>query len=164
MIIRRRVVLGLWFVGSLLLDTAVLPWWNLFNLVPFVLLALVLTVVRLFSLQEALVMGAIGGLAEDMICHSSLGLSSALCLLCAAAYYALEKGNGLKPLVSFVCVVGLAFLSEAFRAGAAWLIGMRFAFGYAMIYGAFPRALLTGAWAMALQGLLRPLLKGQVDR
>ena len=42
MAIKRYAVLVFFFVAALFLDTAVLPKWNLFDMVPFVMLALML--------------------------------------------------------------------------------------------------------------------------
>ena len=57
----------------------------------------------------------------------------------------------------------LAFALEIVRALASWVIGMRFGFVNAVLYGALPRALLTGLWALIGMALLKPLLKRQVD-
>ncbi len=57
----------------------------------------------------------------------------------------------------------LAFALEIVRALASWVIGMRFSFANAVLYGALPRALLTGLWALFGMTIFKPLLKRQVD-
>lgn len=161
---RKRITLGIWFVVSLFLDTAVLPRWNAFGLVPFVMLALSLSVTAMFSLQSGLVIGALGGLMEDLLCESMVGLTPALCLLAAAALHRVLMENQPKPLLLFLLFTALAFLVELLLGSLSWLIGMRFAFGATMVYGALPRAILTGLWTMAFMWLFRRVRKGQVDR
>ena len=163
MALKKHGALILSFVIALFLDTAVLPRWNLFSLVPFVMLALTLGTEQVFSLQTAILIGAFGGLFEDLLCENMIGLTPALCLLAAVAYEKLPKDSDTKPLIlGFYCLV-LALAVEILRALAAWVIGMRFSFLNAVLYGALPRAMLTGLWALAYMQLFKPLLKRQVD-
>ena len=141
MTIKRYAALIFSFVVALFLDTAVLPKWNLFDLVPFVMLALMLASQQVFSLQTAILIGAFGGLFEDLLCENMIGLTPALCLYCLL----------------------LALAVEVLRALAARIIGMRFSFLDAVLYGALPRALLTGLWALLFMAVFKPLLKRQVD-
>ncbi len=163
MALKKHFVLILSFVIALFLDTAVLPKWNLFGLVPFVMLAMMLAAEQVFSIQTAIVIGALGGLMEDLLCENMIGLTSALCLLAAVAYEKLPKDNDTKPLILWLYCSALAFAVEFMRALAAWIIGMRFSLWNGMLYGALPRGLLTGLWAMLGMALYRPLLKRQVD-
>ena len=163
MAIRRYFVLILSFVVALFLDTAVLPKWNLFGMVPFVMLSLMLGVEQVFSLQTAILIGALGGLFEDLLCENMIGLTPALCLLAAVAYAKLPRGSDTKPILLYLYCLLLALGVETLRALVAWVIGMRFAFLSATLYGALPRAMLTGLWALAFMVLYKPLLKRQVD-
>ena len=163
MALKRYAVLILSFVVALLLDTAILPKWNLFRMVPFVMLALMLATEQVFSLQAAIVIGALGGLFEDLLCENMIGLTPALCLLAAVAYAKLPKNSDTKPAILGLYCMLLAFALEIVRALASWVIGMRFGFVNAVLYGALPRALLTGLWALIGMALLKPLLKRQVD-
>ena len=163
MALKRYAVLILSFVVALLLDTAILPKWNLFRMVPFVMLALMLATEQVFSLQAAIVIGALGGLFEDLLCENMIGLTPALCLLAAVAYDKLPKNSDTKPAILGLYCMLLAFALEIVRALASWVIGMRFGFVNAVLYGALPRALLTGLWALIGMALLKPLLKRQVD-
>ena len=160
---KRRVYLLVCFVLCLFLDTAVFPAWNLFSLIPYTMLALTLAVCRVFDLQEAMIVAGAGGLLEDLLCQSFLGFSSALYLLAAAALYAVQRKNVLKPLAGFFIFTGLAFLTELLRALCSLALGGRFSLLPSLAYGAFPRALLTALWALLLARFFRPLLKGQVD-
>ena len=92
-----------------------------------------------------------------------IGLTPALCLLAAVAFEKLPKDSDTKPIILGLYVMALAFLLETMRASVAWIIGMRFDFLNAAIYGALPRALLTSLWALAFISVLKPLLKRQVD-
>ena len=163
MTIKRYAALIFSFVVALFLDTAVLPKWNLFDLVPFVMLALMLASQQVFSLQTAILIGAFGGLFEDLLCENMIGLTPALCLLAAVAYDKLPKNSDTKPAILGLYCMLLAFALEIVRALASWVIGMRFGFVNAVLYGALPRALLTGLWALIGMALLKPLLKRQVD-
>ena len=163
MALKRYAVLILSFVVALLLDTAILPKWNLFRMVPFVMLALMLATEQVFSLQAAIVIGALGGLFEDLLCENMIGLTPALCLLAAVAYDKLPKNSDTKPAILGLYCMLLAFALEIVRALASWVIGMRFGFVNAVLYGALPRALLTGLWALIGMALRKPLLKRQVD-
>lgn len=163
MALKRYAVLILSFVAALLLDTAILPKWNFFHMVPFVMLALMLSTEQVFSLQAAIVIGALGGLFEDLLCENMIGLTPALCLLAAVAYEKLPKNSDTKPAVLGLYCMLLAFALEIARALASWVIGMRFGFANAVLYGALPRALLTGLWALLGMTIFKPLLKRQVD-
>ncbi len=163
MALKKHAALILSFVAALFLDTAVLPKWNLFSMVPFVMLACMLAAEQVFSIQTAILIGALGGLMEDLLCENMIGLTSALCLLAAVAYEKLPKDGDTKPIILGLYCGALAFMVELLRALAAWVIGMRFAFWTEMLYGALPRALLTGLWALAGMALFKPLLKRQVD-
>ena len=163
MALKRYAVLILSFVAALLLDTAILPKWNFFHMVPFVMLALMLATEQVFSLQAAIVIGALGGLFEDLLCENMIGLTPALCLLEAVAYEKLPKNSDTKPAVLGLYCMLLAFALEIVRALASWVIGMRFGFANAVLYGALPRALLTGLWALLGMTIFKPLLKRQVD-
>ena len=163
MALKRYAVLILSFGVALFLDTAILPKWNLFHMVPFVMLALMLAAEQVFSLQTALLVGALGGLFEDLLCENMIGLTPALCLLAAAVYEKLPKDSDTKPLILGLYCLLLSFAVEGMRALVAWVIGMRFDFGNALLYGALPRALLTGLWALLFMALFKPLMKRQVD-
>ncbi len=163
MALKRQAVLFLSFDTALLLDTAILPKWNLFHMVPFVMLALMLAAEQVFSLQAAIIIGTLGGLFEDLLCENMIGLTPALCLLAAVAYDKLPKNSDTKPAILGLYCMLLAFALEIVRALASWVIGMRFGFVNAVLYGALPRALLTGLWALIGMALLKPLLKRQVD-
>jgi uncharacterized membrane protein YeiH len=151
------------FLLALILDTAILPKWNLFHMIPFVMLALMLAAEQVFSIQTAILIGAFGGLFEDMICENMIGLTPALMLLVAVAYEKLPKNSDTKAMVLLLYCVSLAFVLELMRALTAWIIGMRFGFVNAMVYGALPRSLLTGLWALGIMALFKPVLKRQVD-
>ena len=163
MTFKRYAVLILSFVVALFLDTAVLPRWNLFSLVPFVMLSLMLAAEQTFSLQSAILIGAFGGLFEDLLCESMIGLTPALCLLMAVAYEKLPRDSETKPAILGLYCCLLAFCLEFLRALAAYVIGMRFGFVSALLYGAMPRAILTGLWALMFMSIFKPLLKRQVD-
>ena len=163
MALKKHAALVFSFVAALFLDTAVLPKWNLFNMVPFVMLACMLAAEQVFSIQTAILIGALGGLMEDLLCENMIGLTSALCLLAAVVYEKLPKDSDTKPIILGLYCAVLAFAVDFLRALAAWVIGMRFAFWMEMLYGALPRALLTGLWALAGMALYKPLLKRQVD-
>lgn len=163
MALKKHLALILSCVVALFLDTAVLPKWNLFGIVPFVMLALMLAAEQVFSLQTAIVIGALGGLMEDLLCENMIGLTPALCLIAAVIYEKLPKDSDTKPLILGLYCSILAFAVEFLRALAAWVIGMRFSLWNEMLYGALPRALLTGLWAMFGIALFKPLLKRQVD-
>ena len=163
MALKKHAALVFSFVAALFLDTAVLPKWNLFNMVPFVMLACMLAAEQVFSIQTAILIGALGGLMEDLLCENMIGLTSALCLLAAVVYEKLPKDSDTKPIILGLYCAVLAFAVEFLRALAAWVIGMRFAYWMEMLYGALPRALLTGLWALAGMALYKPLLKRQVD-
>jgi uncharacterized membrane protein YeiH len=151
------------FLLALILDTAILPKWNLFHMIPFVMLALMLAAEQVFSIQTAILIGAFGGLFEDMICENMIGLTPALMLFVAVAYEKLPKNSDTKAMVLLLYCVSLAFVLELMRALTAWIIGMRFGFVNAMVYGALPRSLLTGLWALGIMALFKPVLKRQVD-
>ena len=163
MALKKHVVLVLSFVIALFLDTAVLPRWNVFRLIPFVMLALMLAAEQVFSVQTAIVIGAFGGLFEDLLCENMIGLTPALCLLAAVAYEKLPKDSDTKPMILGLYCIALALALEFLRAVAAWVIGMRFDLWGQMLYGALPRALLTGLWALLGMALFKPLLRRQVD-
>lgn len=163
MALKKHAALVFSFVAALFLDTAVLPKWNLFSMVPFVMLACMLAAEQVFSIQTAILIGALGGLMEDLLCENMIGLTSALCLLAAVVYEKLPKDSDTKPIILGLYCAVLAFAVEFLRALAAWVIGMRFAFWMEMLYGALPRALLTGLWALVGMALYKPLLKRQVD-
>ena len=163
MALKKHAALILFFLIALFLDTAILPKWNLFHMVPFVMLALMLGAEQVFSLQIAILIGSFGGLFEDLLCENMIGLTPALCLLAAVAYAKLPKTSDTKwPILGLYCVI-LALVLEILRALGAWVIGMRFGFVNEMLYGALPRALLTGLWALLFMAIFKPLLKRQVD-
>ncbi len=163
MALKKYAALIVTFSIALFLDTAVLPKWNLFKMVPFVMLALMLASEQTFSLQTAIVIGALGGLFEDLLCENMIGLTSALCLFAAVAYEKLPKDSDTKPWILGLYFLALAFGVELFRALVSWIIGMRFDFFGAILYGMLPRALLTGLWGLLFMSLFKPLLKRQVD-
>ena len=163
MMIKKYALLTICFVIALFLDTAVLPRWNLFKLVPFAMLALALASAQVFSIQTAMLIGAFGGLFEDLLCENMIGLTPALCLLAVVLFERLPRDSDTKPFILGLYVVMLALAVDFLRAIVARIIGMRFDFVNAMIYSAFPRALLTGLWALACMALFKPLLKRQVD-
>lgn len=160
---KKYAMLSSAFLLALILDTAILPKWNLFHMIPFVMLALMLAAEQVFSIQTAILIGAFGGLFEDMICENMIGLTPALMLLVAVAYEKLPKNSDTKAMVLLLYCVSLAFVLELMRALTAWIIGMRFGFVNAMVYGALPRSLLTGLWALGIMELFKPVLKRQVD-
>lgn len=163
MAFRKYSILVLSFVVALFLDTAVLPKWNLFHMVPFLILALTLAAEQVFSLQTAIVIGALGGLFEDLLCENMIGLTPALLLLAAAVYVKLPKDSDTKPAVLGLYFALLAFGVELMRALVSRVIGMRFDLLNALLYGMLPRALLTGLWGLFWMALFKPLLKRQVD-
>ena len=163
MALKKYAVLIVSFVIALFLDTAVLPKWNLFSMVPFVMLALMFATEQVFSLQYAILIGAFGGLFEDLLCENMIGLTPALCLLAAAAYAKLPKDSDTKPVILGLYCMVLAFGVEFMRAIVSRIIGMRFSFVNAILHGMLPRALLTGIWALAGIFLFKPMLKRQVD-
>ena len=163
MALKKQGSLILSFLVALFLDTAVLPRWNMFHLVPFAMMALMLGAQQVFSLQTAILIGAFGGLFEDLLCENMIGLTPALLLLAAVAYEKLPKNSDTKwPILGLYCMV-LALALEVMRACVAWVIGMRFDFLNAVLYGALPRAALTGIWALGFMALFKPLLRRQVD-
>ncbi len=163
MALKKYAALVLSFVIALFLDTAVLPKWNLFDMVPFVMLALMLGAEQVFDIQTAILIGAFGGLFEDLLCENMIGLTPALCLLAAVVYEKLPKDSDTKPILLGVYCLLLALAVEVLRALVARVIGMRFSFLDAVLYGALPRALLTGLWALLFMALFKPLLRRQVD-
>lgn len=163
MALKRYAVLMVSFLIALFLDTAVLPKWNLFGMVPFVMLSLTLASEQVFSLQSAILIGAFGGLFEDLLCENMIGLTPALCLLAAVVYAKLPKNSDTKPWILGLYCLLLALVVEVLRALVAWVVGMRFDFLTALLYGALPRAMLTGLWAVCCMKLFAPLLKRQVD-
>jgi|GEM_PF-1779376 len=163
MALKKYLVLILSFVAALFLDTAVLPRWNLFHLVPFVMLAVMLAADHVFSLQDAILIGALGGLLEDILCENMIGLTSALCLAAAVLFRGVIRDRDSKLFLVVPCFALMALGVELIRALAAWGIGMRFGFVNALLYGMLPRAALTGLWGLLFTALFRPLLKGQVD-
>ncbi len=92
-----------------------------------------------------------------------IGLTPALLLLAVVVYEKLPKDSDTKPAVLGLYCVLLALAVEMLRACAAWVIGMRFSFADAALYGALPRALLTSLWTLAFMAVFKPLLKRQVD-
>ena len=48
--------------------------------------ALMLASQQVFSLQTAILVGALGGLMEDLLCENMIGLTPALCLIAAVIY------------------------------------------------------------------------------
>lgn len=163
MALKKYAALATAFLFSLMLDTAILPKWNLFHVVPFVMLALTLAAQQTFSLQTAIVIAAFGGLFEDLLCENMIGLTPALCLLAAVVYERLPRDRDAKAFLLWLYSAALAMAVEMLRAMVAWVIGMRFSFLNAMLYGALPRAVLTGLWALGYMALFKPLLKRQVD-
>ena len=160
---KKHAAIVISFLFALFLDTAVLPKWNLFGLVPFVMLALMLACEQVFSLQTGILVGALGGLIEDLIAENMIGLTPALCLFAAVAYEKMPRNSDTKALILGAYCMILAFALELARALIAYVIGMRFDLMNAMLYGVLPRALLTGAWALGYMALFKPLLKRQVD-
>ena len=163
MAFKKYSVLALALVISLFLDTAVLPKWNLFSMIPFLMLALTLASQQVFSMQTAMVIGALGGLAEDLLCENMIGLTPALLLLATMAYIKLPKDSDTKPIILGLYFAFLTFGVELLRACISWIIGMRFGFLNAILYGMLPRALLTGLWGLLYMSLFKPLLRRQVD-
>lgn len=163
MALKKYAALIMSFVIALFLDTAVLPKWNLYSMVPFVMLALMFATEQVFSIQSAILIGAFGGLFEDLLCENMIGLTPALCLLAAMAYAKLPKDSDTKSLILGLYFMVLSFGVEFMRALVSWVIGMRFGFVNAMLYGMLPRALLTGVWALIGTFLFKPILKRQVD-
>ena len=163
MALKKYAALIVSFLIAFLLDTAVLPKWNLFHLVPFVMMALMLGAEQVFSLQSAIVVGAFGGVFEDMLCENMIGLTPALLLLAAVVYHKLPKDSDtMAPILGLYCML-VALALEVARALAAYVIGMHFDFVNAVIYGALPRAALTALWALLYMALFKPILKRQVD-
>lgn len=163
MVLKKHLSLVISFFTALVLDTAVLPKWNLFHLVPFVMLAVMLAADHVFSLQDAILIGALGGLLEDILCENMIGLTPALCLLAAVLFRGIIRDRDSKLYLVTPCFAGMALGVELVRALAAWAIGMRFGFVNALLYGMLPRAALTGLWGLLFTAIFRPLLKGQVD-
>lgn len=159
---RRNISLIPYFILCLLLDTAVLPKWNLFGLRPWMVLALTLTATLCFSLQTGMVLGAMGGLCADLLCGPAVGLRPGLYLLLAVVLHLCTRKNTPKPYVLFALFAGLTLLFEGVMALCGWVLGGHVSL-YALLYGAVPRALLTGGLCLLLKRLCRPLLKGQVD-
>ena len=163
MTFKKYSILVLSFLITMFLDTAVLPKWNLFHIVPFLMLAMTLAAEQVFSIQTAIVIGALGGLFEDLLCENMIGLTPALLLLAAVAYVKLPKDSDTKPVVLGLYFAILAFGVELMRALVSKVIGMRFDLLNALLYGMLPRSLLTGLWGMLWMVLFKPLLKRQVD-
>ena len=163
MAFKRYFALVLSFVATLFLDTAVLPKWNMFSIVPFLMLAFMLAAQQVFSLQGAIVIGIMGGLFEDLLCENMIGLTPALLLLASVVYEKLPRDIDTKPIILCLYCASLAFLVEFLRAFLSWIIGMRFGFLNVMLYGMLPRALLTGIWFILYTAFLKPILKRQVD-
>ena len=72
------------------------------------------------------------------------------------------KKNTVKPYVLFLFLTALALGYELLLALLAWVLGGHVSL-YGLLYGALPRALLTGGAGLLLKKAFRPLLKGQVD-
>ena len=163
MAFKKSFALILGCIVALFLDTAVLPRWNLYSMVPFVMLSLLLAAEQIFSIHPAILIGALGGLFEDLLCENMIGLTPALLLLAAVVYEKLPKDSDTKPVILGLYCFLLALSVELMRALVSWVIGMRFGFVNAILYGMLPRALLTALWALLGMALLKPLLKRQVD-
>lgn len=159
---RRNISLIPYLILCLLLDTAVLPKWNLFGLRPWMMLALTLTATLCFSLQTGMVLGAIGGFCADILCGPALGLRPGLYLILAVILHVCTRKNTPKPYVLFALLTALAIAFEGVMALCGWVLGGHVS-GYALLYGAVPRAALTGGVCLLLKRMCRPLLKGQLD-
>ena len=163
MAFKKYAFLALTFLISLYLDTAVLPRWSLFSMIPFLMLAVTLAAQQVFSIQDAIVIAAFGGLFEDLLCENMIGLTPALLLLAAVVYEKLPKDSDTKPFILGFYFMILALAVEILRALVSRVIGMRFGFLNALLYGMLPRALLTGVCGLFYMTMFRPLLKRQVD-
>ena len=157
------VVLSFSFLIAFFMDTAVLPKWNLFHIVPFVMLALTLASEHVFSIQTAILISSFGGLFEDLLCENIIGLTSALCLLAVVVYEKLPRDSETKPVILFLYYSALASFVEIMRALVSIIIGMRFSFINSVLYGVIPRAAITGLIALAFVAFFKPLFKRQVD-
>lgn len=160
---KKLLPLSLLCFVCLFLDTAVLPRWNAWGIKPWMLLALCMGTVCLFSLQTVLPMAAIAGFCSDILCGPHLGLTPALLLLLCCGLYAILKENSLKKYILYLLFVVAALLFEGGQLLFALLFGAELHIG-GLLYGIMFRALLTAGVCFFLMRLLRPLLKGQVSQ
>ena len=156
-------VLSFSFLIAFFMDTAVFPRWNLFHIVPFVMLALTLASEHVFSIQTSIIISSFGGLFEDLLCENIVGLTSAICLIAVVIYEKLPRDSETKPFILFLYYSLLASFVEIMRALVAIIIGMRFSFLNSILYGVVPRAILTGLIALTFVAFFKPLFKRQVD-
>ena len=159
---RKNIALLPYCIVCVFLDTAVFSRWNLFSLRPWMMLALTLSAAACFSLQAGMVLGILGGFCQDILCGTAFGITPALFLLAAVLLHIILKKNTVKPYVLFLFLTALALGYELLLALLAWVLGGRVSL-YGLLYGALPRALLTGGAGLLLKKAFRPLLKGQVD-
>lgn len=162
--IKRIFFLLLSFFAAILLDAALFPRLIPYAVRPRVLTALVLALCACYSLWTAGAVAALGGLAEDLICSETIGLTSAALLIAAVILASLLNKNTFKKGVLFLIMTGIAFITEAFCAFFFRLYGAGFDALYTLVFGGLGRSLVTAACAPVFLSLFTQLNKGRIER
>jgi len=137
------------------LDTAALPRVRLWGIAPSLLFAFLAACTLACSVQEGILLAAMGGLAADLICNTTIGPTPALFILALLVLWTLGKGRVLKPLFLFLTVSALYFAIQFSFAAGASLFGHIRPYGRELLLMQLPSALLTGAVAAGFEKLLK---------
>lgn len=162
--IKRVFCLLLCFLAAIVLDASLLPRLLPYAVRPSLVTAFVLALSVSYSLWIAGAAAALGGLAEDMLCSESIGLSSAVFILGALILSSLLQKNTFKKGILYLLMTAVVLLGEALSAGFFRLFGAKFDILYTFFFDGLGRSLVTSGCALLFIALCAKLNRGRIER
>ncbi|HPF53053.1 MAG TPA: hypothetical protein P5116_01640 [Eubacteriales bacterium] len=148
----------------LLLDTAAFPAFALFDIRPWMCLALAMAATQADSVRAGMIIAGVTGFFIDLICNTYLGVSSALYILSCIAIALVLRKNAIKwPLMAGLCCL-LCFMVGCANCVIAWAMGAKLYILWEMGAYILPCALLSGGVSMLLMQTFKSMSKGQIER
>ncbi len=149
---------------ALLLDCFVFTRVTFFGICPSMLTAVVLAACAITCVQDALVLGTIGGLLIDIFCNPYAGLTAAATLAAVATLHLFIRKNKPKQFVLFLYCCAAAAVREAIILLFSLIVGARFDFLRTILLQRLPSVILTALLALPIAALLTALGKSRRDR
>ena len=161
----KKLLFPLLFLAAYYLDSVFFSHVSLFGAKPDMLMAALVCMAILLGGMQAGMLGAFLGLLMDILLNPILGISSIGYIVAAAIsglfYQKFYADNVIVPAVTAV-VAG--FVKDLLFAAVVALSGARMGFGLVLLQYILPSAAMTGAAAMGIYLICKPLLLRQVSR
>lgn len=162
---RKRIVAAVTILLAMYFDSILFARLNIYGVCPDVMLAAAVSFGVLTGSLSGGVFGLIGGLLMDILFGRMVGLHAAVYLTagaCAGLFF--QKFYADNVIVPTVTAVAAGFVKDLIFAAVVALSGARMGFGLVLLQYILPSAAMTGAAAMGIYLICKPLLLRQVSR